>query len=88
MDSESQPQGPSLSHFSQVQLVDIERQHSKVWQSIVENKTKLPSPHIRLYDKDGNFIDTRSFLGTDNASAEPQPNQQQISGTIIHTQTS
>ena len=30
MDSENQTQGPNLSYFSQVQMVDIERQHSEV----------------------------------------------------------
>ena len=56
MDSENRAQGPSLSHFSQVQLVDIEQQHSEAWESILKNKTKLPSPHIHLYDKDSNLF--------------------------------
>ena len=71
-DRESQPQGPSLSHFSQVQLIDIEKQHSETWDSIITNKTKLPSPHIRLYDKDGNCTGTRSFVTTDNAECDQQ----------------
>ena len=71
-DRESQPQGPSLSHFSQVQLIDIEKQHSETWDSIITNKTKLPSPHIRLYDKDGNCTGTRFFLTTDNTECNQQ----------------
>ena len=54
-DSESQTQGPSLSHFSQIQLVDIERQDSEAWEYTLSNQTQLPTPHIRLYDKDGNL---------------------------------
>ncbi len=85
MDSENQMQGPNLSHFSQVQIVDIERQHSEAWESILKNKTKLPSPHICLYDKDGNFSGTRSFLATDDASIEQEMSQQQMSDTTTNT---
>ena len=51
-------------------MVDIERQYSKAWELILNNKTKLPSPHIYLYDKDGNFLGTRSFVTTDDVSEQ------------------
>ena len=72
-----------MSHFSQVQMVDIEGQHSEAWESILKNKIKLPSPHIRLYDKDGNFLGTRSFLATDDVSEQELTNN--ISDMATHT---
>ena len=77
MDAESHPQGPNLLHFSQAQLTDVDKQQSQAWDTIITNNVKLPSPYIRLYDKDGNFIGNKSFIA-EQVHNQPQPSDSEL----------
>ena len=81
----SHPQGPNLLHFSQAQLTDVDKQQSHAWDTIITNDVKLPSPYIRLYDKDGNFVGNKFFTTTasypqssDNELLSPQTSPKQV----------
>ena len=78
-----------MLHFSQAQLTDVDKQQSQVWDTIITNNVKLPSPYVRLYDKDGNFIGNKSFTATATAPGEQVHNQPQPSDSeLLSLQTS
>lgn len=86
LDSDSDHQfhaeGPKLQHFCTCTLPDIYQQCSKDWDTILQKKITLPSPGIRLYDTDGNYLTTTSHLtsfcnvdaGQPSPSMEPSTN--------------
>ena len=80
-DAEHHPQGPNMLHFSQAQLTDVGKQQSHAWDTITTNNVKLPSPYIRLYDKDGNFTGNKYFTTTaaeEQVHNHPQSSDDQL----------
>ena len=53
--------GPSLMHFRNTILPTVYNQSAQVWNAIVSSNTTLPTPSIRLYDDDGNYVGTRVY---------------------------
>ncbi len=58
-DSEYHSNGPELLHFRARKLPDIEQTARKAWGEIIDQKTILPTPSIRLFDENGDFIGTK-----------------------------
>lgn len=48
------PLGPELQHFCSSTLPNVYRRSFADWHTILESKTVLPVPCIRVYDCDGN----------------------------------
>lgn len=65
LDNDNDPsfhsEGPCLLHFHSTMLPDICRQASQDWHFILQQTISLPSPHICLYNTDGNFEKTTSL---------------------------
>ena len=65
-DQEYHAEGPPLLHFRNTQLQDVPAQAKARWETIIANKTELPTPQVRLYDDNGmptgiiNFESVRS----------------------------
>lgn len=55
------PEGPTLMHFRDSNLSEVETLAKDTWKDIVHKKTPLPSPSIKLYDDQGNYKGTRKF---------------------------
>ena len=45
--------GPVLCHYRDTCLSDIQSQNENVWDEVVTKTIPLPTPYIRLYDKNG-----------------------------------
>lgn len=71
-DSNYSLHGPNLMHFRNATIQQVYNQSKKKWTNIIEQKTVLPTPYIRLF-KDGLYDGRRYFPScTDEPEAEPQ----------------
>ncbi len=55
------PEGPTLMHFRDSNLSEVETLANDTWKDIVQKKTPLPIPSIKLYDDQGNYKGTRKY---------------------------
>ena len=77
------PEGPSLMHFRESSLSHVETLAKVTWKTIVQNKTRLPTPSIKLYDDVGNYKGIRNF----NSTGDEQEQMDITTTTPDHTAT-
>ncbi len=71
-DASYRQEGPTLMHFRTSNLHDVELTSQKAWQQIVQSKTALPTPQIRLYNANGEYIGTRVVSQTSMNTQFPE----------------
>ena len=79
-DPDSRPEGPTLMHFREANLTDVQAIAKTKWTTIVDNKTVLPAPSIRVFDHNGDYKGTRFFR-------HPPDQQQPMDTTTTPEQT-
>ena len=66
------PEGQPLRHFRQSTIQQV-AQEEEVWQMMIDAKTDLPIPLLRLYNSDGSLAGTREFTNTQQSAPIPVP---------------
>lgn len=61
-DLDFHPTGPHLDHFRSTTLPDVYHKMSQDWDIILQQKIKLPSPRVRVYNTDGQYQCSTSSL--------------------------
>ena len=87
--------GPHLDHFRSTTLPDVYRKMSQDWDIILQEKVKLPSPRIRVYNTDGHYQYSTSSLSlptpfsdewctTSNNALQISPSSSDAVETTLH----
>jgi hypothetical protein len=58
IDTENSHEGPKPQHY---RTANFSQQKLNAWEKIINLDTTLPTPGIKLYDQDGNFLSTKTF---------------------------
>lgn len=61
-DLDFHPTGPHLDHFRSTTLPDVYHKMSQDWDIILQEKIKLPSPRVHVYNTDGHYQYSTSSL--------------------------
>ena len=64
-DAATHPCGPTLSHYRNTSIQDVWDLSRAVWKSILDSKTTLPTPYIRLFEDD-NYVGRHYFPSTND----------------------
>ena len=59
-------QGPDLLHFRHTSLKDLEEKIAKAWEQVLHENITLPTPYIKLYDKEGQLTGYKYFHNLDH----------------------
>ena len=59
---------PALQHYRTSGFLDVKAMNAGAWQHIIRCNTLLPTPSIKVYDNDGNFISHKTFTTCANNS--------------------
>ena len=80
--------GPNLLHFRNANLFDIPKRNTIAWNSLVADRTLLPTPFIRLYDNNGEYCGRYIYNGSTVESSQEVTHQSESQATMQETTNS
>ena len=60
-DPDNHDEGPSLLHFRDTTIDKLHKRNEELWDEIIKGEITLPTPSIKIYDKEGKLIERRTF---------------------------